>query len=198
MIQFFSYYKFLGIKSLICIVFISVCCSTKKNGESVNNQEIESQVSDSVFVFQKYKLTIGIPKTWTPQKLSESIFVFRMDCDSSRIFCPNIAAQFTVLDQNQTLRSYTETYFYHFQEKYKTFHLVSSLDKQANDFQMKIVDYKMFEQNTNFGGTTAIIKCENSDQLLILSIMAENDESGSYVKYRRLFENILNSIRKLT
>lgn len=189
----FSYKKLLSSVLFLLVMILAINCSKDKKEEQVTTDSVIAKNSDSTFIFQEYHLAIDAPKNWSVEKLSENTFVFKMKCDSG-IFCPNLIARFVPLERELTLENCAESFLFSFQEKYKNFELVSSLDKQVRKFKIKVVDYKMFENEINLGGTTAFIILEDKSHAFALSIMAEN-ENGSYINYRRLFENILNSIK---
>lgn len=183
---------------LIPILIAVVGCSRETKREDHINMSGSNDVPkspDSTFVFQDFGIAIDAPYNWKSEKLNETMFVFKMNCDSGRIFCPNLVVRFIPLEQQFTLEDCAELFLSSFQAKFEDFKLVSSLDKDVGKFKIKVVDYKMFENNTNLGGTTAFVILDDKKHAFALSIMAENDEYGSYVNYRRLFENILNSIK---
>lgn len=195
-----SFQKVLNcILSVSIFIFVVGCSrSTKEEKQTdVKRDDITNKFSDSTFIFHDYRIAMDAPHNWKSDKLSGTMFVFKMDCDTGRVFCPNLVARFIPLEQQLTLEDCAELFLTSFQAKFKNFQLVSSLDKQVGEFKIKVVDYKMFENDTNLGGTTAFVILDDKAHAFALSMMAENDEHGSYIEYRRLFENILNSLKPL-
>jgi hypothetical protein len=183
--------------SISILIFVIGCSRSAKEAKQtgIDANNIAFRSSDSTFVFHDFHLAIDAPYNWKSEELNENMFVFKMDCDTGRVFCPNLVARFIPLEKQLTLEDCAELFLSSFQAKFENFELVSSLDKEVGKFKIKVVDYKMFENGTNLGGTTAFVILEDKTHAFALSIMAENDTNGSYINYRRLFENILKSLK---
>lgn len=185
--------------SLSILLFVSGCFRNTNGRKQTPMKEknVAGSFSDSTFVFQDFDIAIDAPSNWKSEKLNEGMFVFRMNCDTGAVFCPNLVARFIPLERQLTLEDCAELFLSAFRTKFKNFELVNTLNKEIGQFKIKVIDYKMFENGTNLGGTTAFVILEDKTHAFALSIMAENDEHGSYVNYRRLFENILNSLKSV-
>jgi hypothetical protein len=178
----------------ISILVLVVACSRGTEEKKEHNGNATRVATDSTFIFKSFHLAIDAPRNWKSYELDNNVG-FLMDRDTERVFCPNIVARFVPLDEEiTTLDQAGDLFIRAYRSRYKNFDPFSVLDKEIDGIKMIVIDYKMLDNGTNLGGTTAIILLDDKKQMLTLSMMAENVDGG-YLKYRLLFESVLNTRR---
>jgi hypothetical protein len=108
-------------------------------------------------------------------------------------FCPNFIMNVAPNEKTAALETYATLFIEKTQQQVDKFALISSKEEKINNLQVLTIDYKAVSNSTNLGGTAFFIRLPSG--VLIVNCMAENNPSGSYVNYRKLFINIRKTIK---
>jgi hypothetical protein len=183
--------------SLIFILSLLIysCDTSRKNrtGE-MKKEELSSTSIDAkslnTFTLEGLGFSIELPESWESEK-NENAFIFKEDCNRS--FCSNLIVSSAFNHNNLNMEQVVQSFVGSLGQKFKEVRVLGVTDKVICGFQFQLIDYKMFEQDTHLGGTIAFTI--NGDNIVSLNFMAENQPEGSYPERRKIFIQILNSIK---
>lgn len=181
------------------LLFFGCSNENKKEVKSVEdnsklaNENIFSNSNSSSFLIEKEDISFDLPKGWIKEELSEDTYAFRENCPDTANFCTNLVVRIVKNDSKLNSEQVVDVFVTSLPQRFKTMQIVSVLDQKINDFDFKIVDYKVFENQVHLGSSTAFLTFD--DKIISFYFTAENKPAGSFAQKRKLFLDILNSLK---
>jgi hypothetical protein len=145
--------------------------------------------------FKPYGFRIGYPDEWKKVDGGSALFVCKMNCKESQVFCPNIVLNVVAKKEGALLSNYADFFLGKVQAEFKDMQLVSSKSSIINGYACTTIDYKMSTNGTHLGATTGVI--DLGDFILFVNCMGDNEPAGNYARYRGTFEQVIKSVTKL-
>lgn len=145
--------------------------------------------------FKQYGFKIGYPNAWIKADGGKALFACKMNCNVSKVFCPNIVLNIVLKKEGALLSNYTEFFVKKIQTEFNDMQLVSSIRGNIHGFACTTIDYKMTSNGTHLGATTCIVELDNF--ILFVNCMGDNEPEGKYVEYRSLFETVIKSVSRI-
>jgi hypothetical protein len=185
---------------LSLVVFCS--CNTKNKPKQdssfkVKEQVIEENIKDyELKEFKDYHFALSYPANWIVNNEQKgALFICKMNCDSSNVFCSNFVVNVVPLKSKITIEDIAKVFLKNISGQFEKYQIINEETDTINGLQCVIVDYKMFENNTHLGGTTAFFQIEKN--IVSVNCMGENQEEGEYLHYRKIFYKVFNSFVKI-
>lgn len=178
-----------------------LCCNSTvgRSDEKVNNMSSVSidSLGDKLqeIEFKEYNFKIGYPNGWIKVNEGEALFVCKMNCSNKGGFCPNIVLNVVQKKEDASLKDYAVFFQRKLQSEFKDLQIVNLSPGIVNGFESITIDYKMMVNDTHLGATTSII--DIGRYILFVNCMGENEPEGKYVEYRKLFDGVIKSVKKV-
>lgn len=165
-------------------------CDTSKKSDSIEgNNEVEI-LNTQIILLEDLGLNIQLPEGWKSDK-NESAHIFKEDC--AQAFCTNLIVSSVINQNDLNLEQVVQSFVASLDERFKEVMVLGVTEDSVNDLVFELVDYKMHEQDTHLGGTTAFTIKDG--KIVSFNFMAENEPEGSYRDQRKIFTEILASIK---
>lgn len=171
----------------LCLVHFG--CGRPKENDKVTTEMPKDEVPPPS-TLGGLGLSISLPENWKSER-DGNTFVFKEDCNQG--FCTNLIVSSIDNKDELNLDQVAESFVASLDQKFKESKVLGITDKPINGFDFKLVDYKMHEQGTHLGGTTAFLIKDN--KIISFNFMAENEPAGSYGEKRGGFEYILATVK---
>jgi len=140
-------------------------------------------------------IAIEIPKNWKVEADSGNTLVSKEGCTADAVFCSNLVIMSVDNVDSLTIDQLVSVYTQYIERKFGSFKLLAIQDVEVANVKSKIIDYKLFENNTHLGSTTVLMI--SGGRILSFDFSAENKPEGGYVKHRKNFLKMLNSVELL-
>jgi hypothetical protein len=181
----------IGTLSILLLCFTFYGCDTSKKNDSTNSaSETEIDRNQNATSLERIGLTIQLPEDWKSDK-NENAYIFKKDC--AQIFCTNLIVSTAINQNDLNLEQVVQSFVASLDQRFKEVKVLGITDDSVNGLIFKLVDYKMHEQDTHLGGTTAFTMKDG--KIVSFNFMAENEPEGSYGDQRKVFAEILASIK---
>ncbi len=150
-------------------------------------------LDDYDFVDKKLsnKMTISVPEKWQTSDLEYGDLAIVKSC--SEIFCPN----FTITKEkvNDRFDLYLDKNIGLLSKQFNVFKLIAQGGKKINTLESYQITYLMEVDNVRLGGITTWVK--KDEVIYILTGMAINEKNSEFLKYKVLFQEIVESFRSI-
>ena len=186
-------------------------CNTSTNPEAIKAKPAPQEVAtsaqqpvysahdfDTVALMPVKLKTHGIalarPARWT-EPATAAGWACREQCAAG--FCANYVVTSMARNPNIALAVYADTIINRVERRadVEAFRLISSNPQAINGLPALTVDCKMLAAKQQLGGIFTLV--ELPDKLLVITFLGPNDPPKSYVRYRGLYERIIQSIKPL-
>lgn len=164
--------------------------STEENsGTKGKVQEPLTKFSDRPFL-EGLGMSIQLQDNWTYEK-NENAFIFKENCTD--VFCSNMVVRLMENESDLGMAELTQAFITSISQRFREIKVLGVTEEKIGDLNFTIADYKMHEGSTHLGGTTALtIK---GAKIVSFNFMGENQQAGSYVNHRKVFFQMLNSLK---
>lgn len=146
-----------------------------------------------------YGITIGRPARWV-EDTTPARWACQERCPAlagAAGFCANYVVTSMARNPNIALTVYADTLLNRAERRadVEAFHLISSTPQVINGLPTLTVDYKALVGKQQLGGIFTLVELPN--KLLIITFLGPNNPPKSYVRYRGLYERIIQSIKPI-
>jgi hypothetical protein len=179
-------------KSLLAAVALSVllfACDNKKKERSSTSKENINPSYD----IENVNLSIHTPDNWKLEADSANFLIFKEKCPKDKLFCTNLVIRSIDNTNALTIDEIAELYIKGLEGRFKEVKIVSVANKEIDGITSKVIDYKILENDTHLGNTAVFIV--RLGKVVSFNFTAENNPEGSYVNQRKLFFEMLSSVK---
>ncbi|MFO7256833.1 MAG: hypothetical protein DIU61_004000 [Bacteroidota bacterium] len=174
---------------LLFICLVMAGCNSKRGDEASSFSS-----SKPVFEINGFTFAIEIPDNWSTIEDADSLnaVAFREQCPDDKTFCANLVVRTMPNDSLLHLDDIANIYRYELESTYAQMEVVAVSDAVIGGLDSKVIDYKLFENQTNLGSTTVFMV--KGSTIVGFYFAAENASDGGYLEQRKVFAEMLNSL----